>query len=150
MTPEQLRKHIIKPALEHMRMWSQEAEDLVLRTAYHESDKLRRITQYDGGPARSYFQIEPATLFDLYDNYLRYRTEIKDCLDSLKIKMYTDEENLLRNCMYAAAVCRLCYYRKPGAIPSDLKGQAEYWKEHYNTHLGKGTVEEFIENVKEL
>jgi hypothetical protein len=36
------------------------------------------------------------------------------------------DENLATNLMYGAAVCRLCYYRKPDALPEagDIEGQA--------------------------
>ena len=52
------------------------------------------------------------------------------------------DENLATNLMYGAAVSRLCYYRKAEALPEagDIEGQGQYWKAHYNTLLGKGTV----------
>ncbi len=34
----------------------------------------------------------------------------------------------------------------PGEIPDDLDGQAAYWKQHYNTHKGKGAVAKYIDN----
>ena len=30
----------------------------------------------------------------------------------------------------------------------DLEGQAKYWKKYYNSHLGKGTIEHFMEACK--
>ena len=55
-------------------------------------------------------------------------------------------ENLATNLMYGAAVCRLCYYRKPDALPAagDIEGQAAFWKQHYNTLLGAGTVSKHV------
>ena len=52
--------------------------------------------------------------------------------------------------MYGAAVCRLCYYRKPDALPEagDIEGQAAFWKQHYNTPLGKGTVTKYVYEVQ--
>ena len=49
--------------------------------------------------------------------------------------------------MYGAAVCRLCYYRKPDALPEagDIEGQALFWK--YNTVFGKGTVSKYVDKV---
>ena len=44
------------------------------------------------------------------------------------------------NCITA----RLYLGNKPGMIPTDLKGQAAYWKKYYNTVSGAGTTEEFI------
>ena len=45
--------------------------------------------------------------------------------------------------------CRLSYKRIPELIPSDLFGRAKYWKEYYNTESGKGTIEHYIESVKD-
>ena len=52
---------------------------------------------------------------------------------------------------YGAAICRLCYYRAPGALPDegDPEGQARYWKRYYNTPLGAGTVEKYIAEAEE-
>lgn len=47
-----------------------------------------------------------------------------------------------------ALFCRLHYLRCPGAVPTELQGQAEYWKKYYNTSAGKGTAAEYIENWK--
>ena len=51
--------------------------------------------------------------------------------------------------MYGAAVCRLCYYRKPDALPEAgyIEGQASFWKQHYNTPLAKGTATKYVYEV---
>ena len=45
----------------------------------------------------------------------------------------------------AAGICRLHYFRVKAPLPAlyDVDGRAAYWKAHYNTPLGAGTVEEF-------
>jgi len=68
-----------------------------------------------------------------------------DTLKAFKIdwlsKSYDDiTADKYLNCIAA----RLYLGNKPGMIPSDLKGQAAYWKKYYNTTSGAGTVEEFI------
>ena len=62
------------------------------------------------------------------------------------------DENLATNLMYGAAVCRLCYYRKAEALPEagDIEGQGHYWKTHYNTPLGKGTVTKYVYKVQKI
>ena len=62
------------------------------------------------------------------------------------------DENLATNLMYGAAVCRLCYYRKAEALPEagDIEGQGQYWKQHYNTPLGKGTVTKYVYKVQKI
>lgn len=44
----------------------------------------------------------------------------------------------------ACTLARLHYLRCRGKIPSNVPGQAAYWKKYYNTALGAGTVEEYM------
>lgn len=150
MIPNELREQIIRPVLKSMDMWSEEAEDLLLGTAIHESDGLKRITQYGSGPALSYYQMEPATLHDLYENYLKYQPEKQKLLDKFKAPGLAQADNLRMNVAYATAAARLHYYRSPHIIPKSLEAQAVMWKDVYNTHLGKGTTEQYIEHVKDF
>ncbi len=46
--------------------------------------------------------------------------------------------------------CRLFYLLRPGAIPSDVLGRAEYWKKWYNSSLGKGTIDQYVEDQKNI
>ena len=46
--------------------------------------------------------------------------------------------------LYSALAARILLLNKPGSIPSDEEGQAQYWKTHYNTSSGGGTVEDFL------
>ena len=50
--------------------------------------------------------------------------------------------------LYSGLAARLFLVKIPAPIPSDLPGQAAYWKRYYNTVAGKGTVEKFIEDVQ--
>ena len=144
MTPDQLRSEIIRPVLKGMDLWSQEAEELLLGTAIHESGGLKRIRQYEDGPALSYFQMEPATLFDLWDNFLVYRKDKMALLEKYKIPDLSLSENLILNPAFAVVAARLQYYRVPEPIPKKLDGQAAYWKKYWNTENGKGTPEKYI------
>jgi hypothetical protein len=40
---------------------------------------------------------------------------------------------------------RLLLGNKPGKIPTDLKGQANYWKKYYNSSSGGGGEQDFID-----
>jgi len=148
MTPDQLGQHVIKPVLERMHMYSKEAYNLLMGTALHESDGLKRVTQYVG-PALGYWQMEPNTLFDLHDSYLNFRPERAAMLGNFSIPSMTEEDNLKGNHFFACAAARLQYYRQDGAIPLDIVGQAKYWKEHWNTKHGKGTVDEYLNRARE-
>ena len=78
----------------------------------------------------------PATHDDLYANYLSYHQELASRLMELRAPALSLDENLATNLMYGAAVCRLCYYRQPEALPEagDLEGQAGVF------HIGRSAI----------
>ena len=71
-------------------------------------------------------------MMSLYTNFLNFRPELGTKLMELRAPNLSMGENLATNLMYGAAVCRLCYYRKPDALPAagDIEGQAAFLKEH--------------------
>ncbi|MEE3046670.1 MAG: hypothetical protein VX620_15580 [Pseudomonadota bacterium] len=146
--PKQLRLDIIRPVLQATGMWSQAAENLLMGTAAQESDGGRYVRQLANGPARGIFQMEPATLDDIYANYLEYRPDLRGAVDAYLTPALGRDENLVCNLAYATLMCRVHYRRVPDALPKadDLRGMATYWKRFYNTVQGKGTVEEFVAN----
>ena len=119
----QLQDAVIAPALDKIGLWSRAAEELVLGTAIVESG-LTYLKQRGEGLALGLWQIEPATHDDLYTNFLNYRPELGSKLMELRVPNISMGENLATNLMYGAAVCRLCYYRKPDALPAagDIEG----------------------------
>lgn len=142
-------KHVIRPTLEHMEMGGRAAEELLLGTAVQES-RLVYLHQLGGGPAKGVFQMEPATHKDLWENYLSYRPDLVGKIRDLTTAAFPGDQEMEGNMYYAAAMCRVHYRRIPKALPAagDLEDQADYWKEFYNTYLGAGTVEEYIENYQ--
>ena len=151
MLASQTRSLVIRPALKKLKLWSPSAEELVLGTAIVESG-LTYLKQHGDGPALGLWQVEPATHDDLYTNFLNYRPELGSKLMELRAAGLSLDENLATNLMYGAAVCRLCYYRKPDALPAagDIEGQASFWKQHYNTLLGAGTVGKCVYKVQKI
>lgn len=146
----QFRELVIRPTLKSIGLWSPEAEELLLGTAAHESllgTYLRQVR----GPALGVYQMEPATYRDIWENYLRYKPHLVERLNKL-VPAYDGpmppEEQLITNLAYATAMTRIFYLRVPKALPEegDLDGQAHYWKRYYNTHLGRGRVEEYVRN----
>ena len=135
-------KEIVEYALYRIDSYSDDALALVVRTGMAESG-YRALAQM-GGPAISYFQLEPDTINDVIENYLHYRQPLMDKL----VKMGLDESNpnwsVMTNIAVATAFCRLKYRRDSEPIPKNLKQQAQYWKRIYNSELGKGTIEHFI------
>jgi len=148
-----LRNLIIRPTLEHLGMWSEAAENLVLGTAAHES--LLYHLKQQGGPALGLYQIEPATHKDVWDNFLIYKEDLTSKVRGFAAQHpFTNDLDveLIGNLYYATAICRLVYYRRPEPLPGadDVVGLAQYWKDHYNTHLGKGRIEDWIDHYSEV
>ena len=55
-----------------------------------------------------------------------------------------------RKPLYSALAAWLYLSNNPWPIPVDVEWQAEYCKLHYNKSCGAGTVEKFLEDVKEI
>ncbi|MBF0602155.1 MAG: hypothetical protein HQL07_00510 [Nitrospirae bacterium] len=149
LDPVQLRKHIIRPTLQRIELWSEAAEELVLGTAIQESG-LRYVHQIGSGPACGLWQMEPATHNDIWGNYLQSRPKVG--LSILGPYSKPDHSRLMWDLGYACSMCRVHYLRSPQGLPNagDIAGQAGYWKKWYNTPLGKGTVEQYMSNWKRM
>ncbi len=151
---DHLHTHIIVPTLKYLGMNSKVASVLLLGTAQQESRCGKYLKQVMG-PALGVWQIEPATHKDVYKNYLLYRPELRKLvkgLSSCNTVQYSDND-LICNLKYACAIARIIYYRASEPLPSnpdDIEAIANYWKLHYNTPLGRGTVEEFVHNYNLL
>lgn len=139
-------KQIIEWSLKEMGLHSEDAVDLVYKTGNAETG-YRHLKQMGNGPALGFWQVEPATLIDIMDNYVKFRPELEKRLKNLGFSSEDMETRVMSNIALQAAFCRLKYKRDKYALPksNDLKGQAEYWKRVYNTHLGKGTIKHFME-----
>jgi len=142
---EHFKTLIIQPALERIGLYSESASQLLLGTALQESN-LRYLKQLGNGPALGLFQMEPATHDDIWNNFLLYRGVLADKVEVLAPGY--DAAPMVWNLIYAAAMCRVHYYRVPEALPAagDYEAQANYWKRFYNTELGAGTREEYLVN----
>lgn len=140
--PRQFREHVVRPTLTVNGLWSQAAENLLVGTAIQES-RLTYLVQHGGGPALGVYQIEPATHEDVWVNYLRYRPH--------QWLAREPDSALVTDLEYATAIARIIYYRRPEPLPDadDIEGLGAYWKQHYNTPLGKGRVAEWVLNYRE-
>ena len=47
-------------------------------------------------------------------------------------------------------LCRVYLLRIPEAIPAGARAQATYWKDYWNTELGSGTIDKYIEAYDRL
>ena len=151
-------QEIIDDTLHRISMHSAEASIMVFNTGLVESG-YRALMQYPSKIARSYFQVEPNTCYDIFENYLKYRKAIwYDVIDACELNekykqvIPTKQECarlLTTNIAFAICMARLVYRRVPVRLPktSDLDGQAHYWLKHYNAG-GKGNLDKFTEALK--
>lgn len=139
-----LRYQIILPALKPFGIWSKKAEQLLLGTCAKES-RLGTYLKQINGPALGIYQMEPSTHDDIWENYIKNKKEIYRLI--IEIYGKADSERLIYDLRYATLMARIHYLRSRISIPelNDLIGQAKMWKKVYNTDLGKGTVDSYIE-----
>lgn len=149
LDPTHFRRHVVRPALALLDLWSESAEALLVGTALAESG-LTWLAQRGGGPALGVFQIEPATHDDIWTNFLAYRRALRQRAEALIAPEPPRTRQLVTNLAYAAAMARIHYLRVPEPLPpaGDVDALGAYWKRHYNTRRGRGTVEGFVEDFR--
>jgi len=142
--PSDFKERIVLPSLAAIGLTEPNRVSLVCGTCMHESH-LRHVFQVGGGPALGFGQMEPATHRDLWENFLRYQSEL-----AAKVRTFVPHFDgyipplieLSCNARYAVAMVAVHYRRIKAALPpNEPKALAEYWKAYYNTVLGKGTVD---------
>ena len=149
---------IIKITLKKLdtKYYSDQAVDLIYNTGLVESN-YQYLRQLGDGPARGFFQMEGATAVDICKNYLCYRPKLMGKIENICflnnfVIPASDQKQLEflleTNIGFSILMTRLHYRRVPKPLPYTLEDQAIYWKAYYNSHLGKGTVEKFIEICK--
>ncbi len=148
---DHFRLHVVRATLTYMRMWSASAEELLLGTAAQESG-LVYLRQFDAGPARGVYQIEPATHDDIVKRYLKRKPALRKRVAALRASEPSAIDQLATNLAYATAIARLRYWMDPAPLPKpdDVEALGRYWKRVYNTSEGKGRPEEFAANYRRL
>lgn len=144
---ETLRMHI-RSTLQMISLWSPAAEELLLGTAAQESH-MGYYRRQIKGPARGIFQMEPDTERSMWLDSIAHRPSLAVSIHSVCGIDRPDPQALEFNLSYQTIMARLRYYlwvKEP--IPESLRGQAEYWKKHYNTEAGAGTPAEYIANYR--
>lgn len=157
----QFRHEIVRPALKAANLWSEAAENLVLGTGVQES-LLAWVKQRGAGPALGFYQMEPATASDICHRFLSTRAEMSMALGKATwphIARPTGYSHLrdsdiarllVEDLRFATIMCRLRYWMMPQKLPeaNDIEGLSRYWKEKYNTVLGKGLAVEWAEKYR--
>lgn len=151
------------PILEHLEIiihdtlaktpWGgNNAEKLLLRTLIVESDSGKHLIQANDGPAVSFFQLEPATIYDIVDNYLVHRMDdyrLVSSFTTISLSSRHLAQEVRGNIQLSVLFARLQYLRAKGAIPltRNIFGQMTYWKHKYNTVSGKGSIPKAVSMV---
>jgi len=120
---------------------------LLLGTAAHESHLGKWMKQING-PALGLFQMEPNTIKDIQENYLKYRPQLRRQL--LDVSNILDTSDFISNIDHQIVYARLHYLRVSSSVPVSLWGQAVYWKTYWNSYKGKGTVKRYVEDYRRL
>lgn len=147
VSAKQLRELVIQPALHSIGLWSQEAEDLLVMVAAHESNGGDFLAQ-EGGPALGIYQMEPATYNFLWsklrgndDKYMALGGKI---LFACHFMGKPDPSELVFNLKYATMMARVFFLINREAIPKDVEDLSRYAKKYWNTSEGKATAEQYL------
>ena len=144
----QFRQYILQPTLKALQLNPSDYEELMVGTFAQESLGCTYIRQIDNGVGLGPFSMQPQTHDDIWNvvlpnnPMLTYNLMLHCMLGINKPK----PELMMYHLTYATAMAAICYFRFHEEKPKKLDGMAAYWKKYYNTQLGKGTEEEFVEN----
>lgn len=98
--------------------------------------------------------MEPATYRDIWKNFLSNHKHavIAARLRNMAGTFIADNnsipkpEAMIGDLFFAAAICRVLYFRVPAPLPAtnDVEAMANYHKRYYNTATGKAVANENI------
>lgn len=134
----QLRSLIIKPALQDLTLFSDEAMELLIFTCANESLGGQYLKQISG-PAFGIYQMEPATYNDIWQNFIVLKNDLRlKMLHNFSAPTMPDEYRLIYDLRFATAMARIHYARVSEPIPKlyDLNALWNYYKKYYNTSGG--------------
>lgn len=118
------------------------AKEMIIETAIAESG-LGQIEDKTVAAGMGLTQFDELPFNDIKNRSMKLRSKI---LKDLKVDISLVEWNELRhNSFLALLFTRLHYWLKGDPIPRTIEERAAYWKLHYNTKLGKGTIEHYLE-----
>ena len=144
----QLRE-MIDEITEYLGIQSEAGTNLLMGTAAQESKLGTYFKQIGGGPALGIFQMEPDTEEDIWENFLLYNGVMNSRIRDL-VREVVELPLLKYNIAYQIAMARMQYYRHSETLPKadNVWQLATYWKKYYNTPLGAGTAQDFVDNFQ--
>ena len=121
------------------------AIQMILETAVVETG-LGRIEDTTVNAGMGLTQFDKLPFDDIKQRNYHLRKKI---YEDLKVDIHLIDWNDLRyNSFLSLLFTRMFYLLKNEHIPKTIEERAAYWKLHYNTKLGKGTVEHYLEMNK--
>ena len=148
----QFRSLIVEPVLSKLRLYSKNAEELLVFTCASESLGGTLLAQIKG-PALGIYQMEPNTYTDIWVNYIRARNQLATLMAiHFGCNKIPEIERLVYDLHYATAMSRIHYFRMPGNLPDakDVEGLWDYYKKYYNTEKGKAKKEDSIKKYQDF
>lgn len=148
----QFRSLIVEPVLSKLRVYSKNAEELLVFTCAAESLGGTLLHQVKG-PALGIYQMEPHTYTDIWSNYIRARNQLATLMAlHFGCNKVPEIERLIYDLHFATAMTRIHYLRTPGTIPDakDTDGLWDYYKKYYNTEKGKAKKEDAIKKYQDF
>lgn len=104
------------------------------------------LRQLGNGPALGFWQMEPATHNDCWNNFLAFRGPLRAAV--VNLGKTCQPEEMMWSLRYAAAMCRIKYFRSPKPLPTNSQSSADMWLSVYNAG-GKGTTDKFLKAWKQ-
>ncbi|WP_215745184.1 hypothetical protein [Gluconobacter sp. P1C6_b] len=139
----QIKRLWIRPALQAIGLDDPAHVNIVTGIGLVESGYVW-LEQLHGGPARGFWQMEPASHDDIWKNSLPApcRSKIASGLNRLLYGQPHSADLMIALPLYGAGMCAVKVLLAPEPIPAadDAAGQARYHKRWYNSPLGAASV----------
>ena len=153
-TPGASGSKIVNDAVSKVESTLGVTNKLLQRTAFVESKNGKDPNTYRDGYHGGIWQVDRIGFEDTQNvaSHKNLKGHFKKIYADLGIDWPTVKYEELRKPLYSAIAARLKYLNIASPIPPSwqLTRQAEYWKEHYNTRSGKGSVSKFKKDIFQI
>lgn len=157
LDPRQFDRHVIKPTLAGLDPAIPDTDTayrLVWETIWHESNGLRAIAQYGGGPGLGVAQIEPPTFAWLNEWLDRpQNARFRNAIQHTTGRVWFGFSFLPVDLALSVAFCRLRYWVVPSPLPNPADGvrsRAHYWGKYYQTTNDPVKIAKYVIDAEQL
>lgn len=133
--------------------YTEDARNLLVMVAAHESKLGTYLYQLDGGPALGVYQHEPETIKDLYREFISKNRTLDFAVSKFtpsRSSLSSDNpfEIVATDLRYATVLARAHFQRFKEPIPSTPYDLAVYAKKYWNTEAGAASVDDYLTAYK--